>query len=388
VLRSGGIEPKDIATQRYVSAITHGLTSQAWPAKTDAVMMLEWELRAPGAAPIEFAWLDTPGKAVREIFSDDADSESLSVTHPRLATAILSADIVLIMLNLADFVAEPDAERRDTSELVIKFLLNRLAQQQNQPHIAFVVGQAGLYPLLADQLGAKGIVQRYLPIVTRAAGILGRCSFLSVSSVQQTEIKVDAEGNATRLPSPAFESEGIDALAKWVIDRVTEDNTGTAHTSMTPSTPGGSTESLTDWIQPVSQVVVRWLHGAVDSASVASLLPSKFPLWKLATAAIIFGIVYMGCMVRSGGPKPQILSTNGRYERVGVFDYDGIVSGNVRNDGSTGVVTLQATWNTKAQKWIQKWSQSVPGGKTVPFAIRFTDYSLGEATYEVQLVHK
>ncbi len=356
------LDPQSTRAQHYVDHAWRTLRSGEWPGSTrqKQLPILEWILHLPGRAPIPFRLIDPPGHDIRQLFSEDASLAHVSPELQELASHVIHADLVLLLINLADFLGDSNPERKLVSELGVKFVLDALARRRPPPRVLLLLTQVDQYPgIMKKHSDPWGVLQQHLPLACQAASqvpayVEGGLVAWWVSSVNHTQPIVDAQG-ARRVPVPGFQSLGFEEVVQWIQAAATQ-----------PPPPLGMT-----W----DQVKAGW-----DKAKVW-LIPASVVLY----CAILMGGCLWQSLKRFGSrpPRPNIVTSQARYVSTGFLDYDVIVTGQVRNEGTAGNVTVYAGLNCGSQHWDERQTKFLAAGATSDYDIRFSAYATGKASYSV-----
>ena len=219
------LNPLDNKTHRYVENTWNTLNSGNWPPSSPAGQLCElhWRLRCGGGSALEcdVHLVDPSGQDLRRLFSDDeADSgQNLPELLRRLADYCKSAEIVICLVNLKDFIGENDPQRRVDNEVVIKSALQRLSDDNNRmQRLILLFTQIDQYkPILARYGNWSGVAKEHLPYVYGAHLSAGKVWIGAVAAVNETRVVVNAENIPRRVPAPGFGSKGLNELMSRLV---------------------------------------------------------------------------------------------------------------------------------------------------------------------------
>ncbi len=356
------LDPQSAEAQLYVDRVWRQLQNHDWPPKTQEgqIPILEWTLHLPGLAASPFRLIDPRGHDLRRIFSADANLASIPPELQELASTVATSDIVILLVNLGDFLGTPEGDRRRGSELVVKFILDACLRRQPAPSIALVFTQADRFPdvLTSQNMDLHPVTKRYLPLVyesmTRhphfASGGIYGCV---VSAVNKTRIVVDTNNVARSVPAPGFQSDGFDGLLQWL-------------QIVAAKPPAWDWEKFKPWANAlwISLLVLFFLRGCWNRP--------KVPAKPNAPGAFL-----------SKSPLPKIVFSQARYSMKSLIDWDVEVTGQVRNDGGSGSVTIFAGLLCGDKEWEKETVTYLAAGATSDFQIDFKEYSMGNAKFAV-----
>ncbi len=222
------LDPVDNGTLRFVERNWQTLCSGEWPAGSPLGTMhdLRWRLLLTGDSPFEcdLRIVDSAGQDLRRLFSDDEPSSAANLpSHlQNLEAYCRSAEIVICLINLGDFLGESDPERRLDNQIVIKSALQRLAADPSR-RLCLLFTQADRYPSILTQEGElPRVVEQVLPYVRGAQLAKGQKQVIlrMVASVNKSVVTVSTDGRPRRVPAPDFESFGFDGLMGWLVKEV------------------------------------------------------------------------------------------------------------------------------------------------------------------------
>ncbi len=346
------LHPQNVHTQIYIQNGWAELQAGDWPPSTlpGDLPSLDWHLTLPNCdiftllkcPPLDIRMFDPPGQDILTLMANGASLTEIPAHLAPLASSIVSADIVVLLVNLADVLGAPNDTHRIVSELVIKFVLDVIDRRNGPKETALVFTQADQYPdFLGASVALTAVARDYLPLVHQTLTTRQWCQLFAVAAVSHTTIIVE-NGTARKVPAPGFQSHGFDPLLIWIKARATE-----------------------LYYREIWKRIAPWVFSAVG--------------------IVVVLVVWFNWPKRPEPPKPagRIVSSAAKYEYVGVFNYDVIVSGTVSNTGGVGLVTVRAYLNLGTEHWQRSSQIRVPAGGSSPFEFRFSEYSMGEPTFSV-----
>lgn len=268
------LSPIDNTTHRYVERMWLILNQGDWPPSTPAgqVIELKWRLLCNGSVPFEcqVRLIDCAGQDLRRIFADD-DSVEVDPAAPRhlreLAEYLHSAEIVICLVNLKDFLGEGDPERRLDNEVVLMSALRRLsATRDRNCRLYLLFTQIDQYRgFRAEYGGWPGVVKKFLPYVHGEHVARELVQVGAVAAVNDTQVSRDLDGTPRRVPRPGFESKGLDDLIRNIAQAAREirvSRTAQPHAVSGKSAPvatDGTAEE--EWLNSARLAVLRNLLG-------------------------------------------------------------------------------------------------------------------------------
>ena len=351
-------DPQSAEAQLYVDTVWRRLRDQDWPPSTPAgqIPVFEWTLNLPGVTALPFRLIDPPGHDLRRIFSADANLASSPPDLQELASTVATSDIVILLVNLADFLGTPEGDRRRMSELAIKFVLDAMVRRQPTPRVALVFTQADRFPADLKPFANDpwSVLKQHLPLVYQSVihhpyYMSGGIRAFIVSAVSKTRFTVDENGVARHFPAPDFQSEGFDSLLQWL--------------QWAAQPPRWDWEKIKPWVNAIwiSLVILFFLRSCWKTP------PTPSPKSKPPAAKIVF--------------------SNARYTNQKFLDWDVEVTGQIRNDGGAGQVTVYAGLLCGDKQWKKETVNYLPAGATSNFRLEFKEYLNGKAKFAVSTAH-
>lgn len=346
------LDPQNAKTQIYIENVWAKLQSGDWPPSTPPgeLPLLDWHLIVPNCASLDIRLFDPPGHDIRRLMANGAALSEIPPELAPLANSIFAADLVILLVNLADVLGEPNDERRIVSELVVKFILDVIDRRDGPKHAALVFTQADQYcELISASQELASVARQHLPLVHQTLGLRPWCELFAVAAVFHTQTKIE-NGIARRVPAPGFQPYGFDPLLFWIKSRAKE-----LHDK-------ARWKKFWKEIAPVIYTIIVAVVFYFFMLPLASNVVRDVKQWWSTTS-----------------PDGTIVSSTLKYEYVGIFDYDVIATGTVTNLGGGGIVTVHAGLISGSQSWTDESQFDVPKGGAVPFAFRFKAYNTGNA---------
>ena len=348
-------DPQSAQAQLYIDRVWRRLRDQDWPPSTTAgqLPIFEWTLNLPGLASLPLRLIDPPGHDLRRIFSADANLAEIPPELQQLAATVASSNIVILLINLGDFLGTPEGDRRRMSELAIKFVLDAMARRQPAPRVALVFTQADRFPADLKPFvdDPWSVLKQHLPLVYQSVihhpyYMSGGIRAFIVSAVNKTRFTVDENGVARHFPAPDFQSEGFDGLLQWLL--------------WAAQPPRWDWEKIKPWANAlwVALVVLFLFRGCWNSPKA----PDKRS---------------------SSPPAPKIVFSQAQYAHQKNWDWDVVVTGQVRNHGGPGSVTVYAGLLCGDKEWKKETVNYLPAGATSNFRLEFKEYINGKAKFAV-----
>ena len=221
------LDPKGTATIKYIEGVWDTLQHWDWPPSTPPGEMfnLKWSMRITPdfsgdgqSYEADVHLVDAAGQDMRQLFGYDDAEDVPSYLRP-LADYCMSADILLIALNIKDYVGESDSARRIENQATIKAALDML-QKSNQ-HVAIIFTQMDQYQSYIDQAGGlENFCKEKLPYIYNSYVANSHNSLISVAAVNDTEIVEKEDGMMVRVPKPNFSSKGLEDVCNWLAGQV------------------------------------------------------------------------------------------------------------------------------------------------------------------------
>jgi len=194
-----------------------------WVMSTDPGVMweLEWEILVEDNAVCTCRMIDAAGQDFRQLFGGDTalQEEQLAPPQRQLYRSVQNAGVLVLTVNLSDFVAEEDPERRLTNEWTLRFAIDRILKKYPQKRALLVFTGMNRYGEYLKKHGSWAeVAKEYLPGATKAAIAGKRLDVLAVSAVNETEL--DPNGGGQLIPRQGFTSTGLEELLGWIVRQV------------------------------------------------------------------------------------------------------------------------------------------------------------------------
>lgn len=194
-----------------------------WVASTDPGVMLDflWSVSLHSKPICDVRMVDAAGQDFRQMFGDDLalDEERLSAQQRKLYAYVRDAAIIMLTVNLADFVGEEDSDRRSTNEWALRFVVDHVLEKHPDKIGLLVFTGMHRYAQYLKQHGSwVEVARQYLPGATKAALANKRLEVMAVSAVNETEL--DPHGGTQPVPKRNFTSTGLEELLAWLVSQV------------------------------------------------------------------------------------------------------------------------------------------------------------------------
>lgn len=205
-------------TQRNWQTLNNG----QWPPSTPAgeLIELQWELNTKNCqASVQF--LDFAGQDIRSLFkTDNPDLYSYSRDLRKVYRSIVSANVLIILVNMKDLLATTDA----VSEIVdLDQILHTLQRRSNIPRrMAVAFSQYDKYKPEVDQKfngNFEEYVNYYLPFLYGQYNRNHNFELIPVAAVNETQ-NVVVDDEVKQFPKPNFSSYNLETLIHWIADSV------------------------------------------------------------------------------------------------------------------------------------------------------------------------
>lgn len=415
------LNPQGTRTFKYVEKVWHTLQSGEWPPSTPPgeLFELRWRLHV-GQLECDVRLADAPGQDLRAIFGDDQiyQMDSLPQRLQPLAQYCRSADIVLFLIDLEDFLGTGDAMQRTENEAAIKSAMDFLRTDIRLRRVCMVLTKGAQYRETARQHGGwRALLSEQMPLIFGAHIALGNMAVYVVDAVADVGVGVDEYGLPQRFPKPGFRSQGLDALVQWLVKSVEDFAPLSVPLSGLDWTTAGSAYAMSlgpiegPTAESVQECIIHWgdgqtatipaagadgdrplrhtyrsagqhtitvdvaQDGGVRRSAVASKLievkaaPATPPFKMLGCAAFVLLVlgVSIGTWLRKPepGPEPErpveplapiVLSMQGAHlEGTGLFETYGMSTWTtVTNTGRPAFITITCTVSQDVNSWSQK----------------------------------
>lgn len=202
-------------TIRFAENNWNRLQAGQWPDQTTSGEMFnyEWECQFGQNESFQLRLVDCAGQDLRRIFSDAVPDQ----LRP-LADYVNSAQVVLFLLNLSDFVGVRDLSQVTENIYVLKHAMDTLKASGKET--ALVLTQIDLHDHLFRQHGT------WLEVVrcTHPLGLLwgahlrnGAVPLFPACAVADTTVASQPDGRLRRVPAESFRCQGMEEIGAWLI---------------------------------------------------------------------------------------------------------------------------------------------------------------------------
>lgn len=216
---------KNRETARYVAGVWGTLANQEWPPSTPPgdFPKLEWGLHTAGETDHEehnITVLDAPGQDIRAIF--DSDPDSLNANQRELQRRLDEADVLLLLVNLAEAIRATDPLQQANVQIPIKLMLDSVLARKSA-RVAILLSQHDQLRPYFDSINVPRddpmqALRACLPTVYGVAAKTGeRLRVFFIAAVAETEPFVDEQGKTWSRPTVDFRSEGLNEVMTWLV---------------------------------------------------------------------------------------------------------------------------------------------------------------------------
>lgn len=339
------LEPNDPPTHKFVETCWDRLQNGQWPESTaqGELNELNWTLRTGSGTECQVRLADLPGQDLQRLFEYGEINrlESLEATDLRaVGEYCRDACIVIVLVNLKDFMGESDTERRAGNEGAIKAVVDYYLKPNRRVFIA--INQADLYEHAEKEAGGwEQLLKREAFWIYQF--VQRGCDWDYVSAVWDTEpddrvSEFSDERIPRRIPKRGFRSVNLrERLAGWLgaqAEQFVEEERNKAWQNDTGDEANyGATSSDSWW---------NYLSGKWGDVHWIAVL--------VVGVAIVLGVSYW-LDPPGGPPEPQEPGKAGplavqierrTYKKPDLFDdcIYGVLA--VRNDGGDGLISVTA----------------------------------------------
>ena len=221
------LDPIGNRTIKYIEKNWAILQSGEWPASTPPGEMfkLKWNFHVQnGKSACETASLqmiDAAGQDMRQLFSDESVLEQLPEHFRPLVQYMQNASILLVVLNIKDYIGEGDTTRKIENQAALKYALDVL--QKSNRRAALIFTQMDQYSEFIDSRGGlENFCREELPYIYNAYVSSQKNPLIGVAAVNRTEVREMSDGTFQRVPAPGFDSDGLEQIGDWLAARVLE----------------------------------------------------------------------------------------------------------------------------------------------------------------------
>lgn len=221
------LNPQGAKTGKEIEKNWNTLRRGEWLPSTPAGTLfdLKWELRV-GDREYPMKVIDSAGQDLRRLFSDDGFGDpNLSDQDLLFIDYIRSATVLLVLVNLRDFIGEPDENRVIENAFTLKGLLDQLKADKEERQVVFLFTAYDQYEttIKKDYGTVWNFFEKELSYLYHAhiSGKPVKC--FPVAAVAETEAKVDSDGISRRVPAHDFRSQGLEPFVQWLAEAVSDD---------------------------------------------------------------------------------------------------------------------------------------------------------------------
>jgi GTPase SAR1 family protein len=222
------LNPLGARTGKYIENTWHTLCKGEWVPSTPAGTLfdLKWVMQI-GERGCPMRIIDSAGQDLRRLFSDEGfDDPNLADQDRKFVEYIYNSTILLVLINLRDFIGEPDRDKVIENQFTLKSVLDELMKDKTR-QIAFVFTAYDLYEeVIQKEYGTVDqYIEKELPYLHNAYVADKQVMCFPVAAVADTEEVTDREGIKRRVPAPNFGSKGLESLIAWLAAAVTNEMT-------------------------------------------------------------------------------------------------------------------------------------------------------------------
>ena len=221
------LNPQGAKTGKYIENTWNTLCRGEWVPSTPpgTLFELSWKLQA-GERECPMRMIDSAGQDLRRVFSDDGFNDpNLSDQDRRFIEYIQNSTILLVLINLRDFLGEADENRVIENGFILKAVLDKLKEDREKRQMVFVFTAYDLYEkTIEENYGTiEKFVEKKLPYLQNAYIAGKSVNIFPVAAVAETEERVLENGVVQIVPAPKFRSRGLDPLIQWLAAAVVGD---------------------------------------------------------------------------------------------------------------------------------------------------------------------
>jgi GTPase SAR1 family protein len=219
------LNPQGAKTGKYIANTWNTLRNGEWVPSTPPgeLFNLKWVMQID-KRECPMRMIDSAGQDLRRLFcNEEFNNPNLADQDRQFIEYIHNSTILLVLINLSDFIGESNEAKRIENGFTLKDVLDELLKDQER-QIAFVFTA---YDLYVETIRTKyGTVEQFLetelPYLHNAhGGKTVKC--FAVAAVADTEIKTGDDGIPRRVPAHNFSSKGLKPLITWLAAAVVND---------------------------------------------------------------------------------------------------------------------------------------------------------------------
>ncbi|MDR1923914.1 MAG: hypothetical protein LBQ66_06035 [Planctomycetaceae bacterium] len=359
------LNPIGAKTALYIEKCWNTLQSGEWVPSTPPgqLFALKWNLSIQGKEyPTRL--IDSAGQDLRKLFFDEGYNDpNISEQDKQFIQYLKDSNILILIVNLKDFIGESDPTRRMENQIVVKEVLDVLKRDKIDRQLAIIFTQYDLYKTTIERgwNSCEEFIKKMLPYL-HSAHIHGHSvKIFPVAAVNKTEVKVNAAtGKPYRVPAHNFTSDGLEQLIRWLKEVVPECERNQAK--------GGS-----PILQPATNATVVEKVNVLISDTLQTII--NVPRRKLVFNALIttvflfvIGLVIGGIIIRNIAFAPSAPSAPPLPISI-TFDYDYLGFGEHKfaKITNTGNQTLHCKAEVRATTAKKQWQFTIYPGNMLKF---------------------
>lgn len=327
------LDPQSVITQQYIDEIWERLQRGENVSHTlrGTLPELHWKLRFDRGTPADVLMIDPAGHAVRELFGSNQDSKRPIDDHLQaLLDACGKADIVLVLVDLQNYIGVSRRSHANANELVLKFAMDFLAASAKR-RCALVFTKTDLYREELNEAGSwDAVAKRRIPKLF-GSHLTNGVSVFGVAAINKTRVVHDNE-QSYLAPVPGFQSEGFEDVVAWLQTNITQLQWHEDLRDIAVAVWGGVLWTTRGLAKVAAAIGV----GLLWVAGIGLALMFALALWK-----------WLNTPLPVNAPKP--IATNATWYPVETniwfwqsSDKDIVVKADVRNDGAAGYIGMKA----------------------------------------------
>jgi len=209
----------DPSTFAYIEKNWSKLRNGQWPESTpqSEFVHLFWRLKMPNGRLCQINVCDVAGHDIRRLFTGNKPQASDDPTKAIYDT-VAEANIVLVIINLKDFITTTETQRIDNCANLLSMLQFMFEQKKK---VALVLSQWHEYESWVSSHGSVEVVlSKYMAAIYNTCCLEGGIKYFKVAAVIETTLRI--KGDTTFInPNPHFTSSGFAELNDWLTVAVT-----------------------------------------------------------------------------------------------------------------------------------------------------------------------
>jgi hypothetical protein len=215
--------------ERVWATLNRGEWNESTPPGTK--FELEWDLQfGNNTCPVKL--IDVAGQDLRNLFSYERHKKqkNLSEIERDILNYLANSTLVVFVVNLQDFVGEPDVTKRKENEFILKEVIDTFTTDENQQDIIIVFTAYDLYEAEIKKHGnfEQYIKEEFIYLFHAVKNWAKKFHkngnvnqlFFPVAAVAETEIITGTNTTPRRVPKPNFTSYGINEFSDWIIRKI------------------------------------------------------------------------------------------------------------------------------------------------------------------------